>query len=114
MKSFLSLLVFLLPVLCEASTLRKESLEQISNLQQDNEDSKIKIVDFEKKLFKPFDCQKLDTEYLRINDLNDCLIIQELSTEYLVKPHKADPNIWGTPSPELKIAYLGIKNYTQK
>ena len=49
MKSFLSLLVFLLPVLCEASTLRKESLEQISNLQQDNEDSKIKNVDFEKK-----------------------------------------------------------------
>ena len=97
MKSFLALLVFLLPVLCEASTLRKEGQEEIANSQQDDENSKVKIVDFEKKLFKPFDCQKLDTEYLRINVLNDCLIIQELSTEYLVKPHKTDLNIWNNP-----------------
>ena len=97
MRGFLALLVFLLPVLCEASTLRKEGHEEIANLQQEYENSKVKIVDFEKKLFKPFDCQKLDTEYLRINDLNDCLIIQELSTEYLVKPHKTDPNIWNKP-----------------
>ena len=54
MKSFLALLVFLLPVLCEASTLRKEGQEEIANSQQDDENSKVKIVDFEKKLFKPF------------------------------------------------------------
>ena len=49
MKSFLALLVFLLPVLCEASTLRKESQEEIANSQQDNENSKVRIVDFKKK-----------------------------------------------------------------
>ena len=65
MKNFLALLIFLLPVLCEASTLRKEGQEKIANAQQDNINSKVKIVDFEKKLFKPFDCQKLDTEYLK-------------------------------------------------
>ena len=36
MKGFLALLVFLLPVLCEASTLRKEGHKEIANLQQDN------------------------------------------------------------------------------
>ena len=47
MKNFLALLIFLLPVLCEASTLRKEGQEEIANSQQDDENSKVKIVDFE-------------------------------------------------------------------
>ena len=29
----------------------------------------------EVKSFKPFDCSKLETEYLRINNRNDCIII---------------------------------------
>ena len=103
MKSFLSLLVFLLPILCEASTLQKKNLKEITNLQQDNEYSVVKPLNSETKTFKPFDCQKLDTEYLRINELNDCLIIQELSNEYRVKPQKVDPNIWNKP---LLLRYL--------
>ena len=41
----------------------------------------------EVKSFKPFNCNKLETEYLRINNLNDCIIIQELSNKYEVKSH---------------------------
>ena len=39
----------------------------------------------ENKMFKPFDCRKLETEHLRINNRNDCLIIHELSDKYEVK-----------------------------
>ena len=42
----------------------------------------------ESKDFKPFNCNKLETEFLRINKRNDCLIIQELSNEYEVKSMK--------------------------
>ena len=44
------------------------------------------------KSFKPFECRKLQTEHLRINNRNDCLIIQELSNKYEVKSHDVDPN----------------------
>ena len=46
------------------------------------------------KSFQPFDCKKLNTDYLRVNKRNDCLIIQELSNEYEVKSHEVDPNTW--------------------
>ena len=46
------------------------------------------------KSFQPFDCKKLNTDYLRVNNRNDCLIIQELSNEYEVKSHEVDPNTW--------------------
>ena len=46
------------------------------------------------KSFKPFDCNKLQTEFLRTNKRNDCLIIQELSNKYDVKTHEVDPNTW--------------------
>ena len=39
----------------------------------------------EVRSFKPFDCSKLETEYLRINNRNDCIIIQELSNKYEIK-----------------------------
>ena len=48
----------------------------------------------ESKDFKPFSCNKLETEFLRINKRNDCLIIQELSNEYEVKSSEVDPNTW--------------------
>jgi len=48
----------------------------------------------EAKSFQPFECKKLKTEYLRVNNRNDCLIIQELSNEYQVKSHEIDPNTW--------------------
>ena len=44
--------------------------------------------------FKPFDCKKLKTKFLRVNKQNNCLIIQELSDEYEVKSQKVDPNAW--------------------
>lgn len=46
------------------------------------------------KSFKPFDCSKLETEYLRINNRNDCVIIQELSNQYEIKSHDYDTNTW--------------------
>ena len=36
---------------------------------------------------------QIKTKYLRVNNLNDCLIIQELNM-YEVKSHKVDPNTW--------------------
>ena len=103
MKSFLSLIVLFLPIFCEASTLQKKGLEEIANSQLYNESSVVEPLNSETKIFKPFDCQKLDTEYLRINELNDCLVIQELSNEYRVRPQKIDPNTWNKP---LLLRYL--------
>ena len=65
----------------------------------------MKIVSFENYSIRLI-VKNLILNTLRINVLNDCLIIQELSTEYLVKPHKTDPNIWNKP---LLLRY--IDNY---
>ena len=46
------------------------------------------------KNFIPFNCNKLETEFLRVNKRNDCLIVQELSNEYEVKSNEVDPNTW--------------------
>jgi len=56
--------------------------------------SKLVDTNSQSKTFKPFDCNKLQTEFLRINKRNDCLIIQELSNKYEVKTHEVDPNTW--------------------
>ena len=45
----------------------------------------------ENKTFKPFDCSKLETEHLRINNRNDCLIIHELS--HIIEPNHSK-NFW--------------------
>ena len=103
MKNILLLIFVLLPILCEVSSLHAETTTAIANLQKDNENSMVNKLDSEIKSFKPFDCKKLDTEYLRINERNDCLIIQELSNEYLIKPQKIDPNTWNKP---LLLRYL--------
>ena len=61
----------------------------------------------EQQSFKPFDCKTLKTKYLRVNNLNDCLIIQELSNEYEVKSHKVDPNTWNR---SLLLRYIDNKD----
>ncbi len=59
------------------------------------------------KIFKPFDCRKLESEHLRINNRNDCIIIQELSNKYKVKSHDIDPNTWNRP---LLLRYISNKD----
>ena len=59
------------------------------------------------KIFKPFDCRKLETEHLRINNRNDCFIIHELSNKYNVKSHDVDPNTWNRP---LLLRYISNKD----
>ena len=61
----------------------------------------------ENKMFKPFDCRKLETEHLRINNRNDCFIIHELSNKYNVKSHDVDPNTWNRP---LLLRYISNKD----
>ena len=63
--------------------------------------------DGEQQSFKPFDCKKLKTKHLRINNLNNCLIIQELSNEYEVKSHEVDPNTWNR---SLLLRYIDNKD----
>ena len=67
---------------------------EITDLQAAINSSQIVRNGSEQQSFKPFDCKTLKTKYLRVNNLNDCLIIQELSNEYEVKSHKVDPNTW--------------------
>ena len=59
------------------------------------------------KIFKPFDWRKLESEHLRINNRNDCIIIQELSNKYKVKSHDIDPNTWNRP---LLLRYISNKD----
>ena len=44
---------------------------------------------------------------MRINNLNNCLIIQELGNEYEVKSHKLDPNTWNR---SLLLRYIDNKD----
>ena len=61
----------------------------------------------EVKTFKPFDCRKLQTEHLKINNRNDCIIIQELSNKYEVKSHDYDTNTWNR---SLLVRYIDNKD----
>ena len=72
----------------------KLDANEITDLQAAIEFSKKIKNESETNSFKPFDCKKLKTEYLRVNSRNNCSIIQELSNEYEVKSHKVDPNTW--------------------
>ena len=103
MKIILPFIFILLPILCEASSLQRETSIKIANSQRGTENSVVQKINSEIKTFKPFDCKKLNTEYLRINERNDCLIIQELSNEYRIMPQKIDPNTWNKP---LLLRYL--------
>ena len=57
-----------------------DSLQKETNMQTNKNEAEVKS-------FKPFDCSKLETEHLRINNRNDCIIIQELSNKYEIKSH---------------------------
>jgi len=64
-----------------------DSSQKATNMQTSKNEGEVKS-------FKPFDCSKLETEYLRINNRNDCIIIQELSNKYEIKSHDYDTNTW--------------------
>ena len=92
------ILFFLLP--CISNGLTFKDGEEVDN-SQSNRTSKnstnIETLKSENKSFKPFECSKLDTEHLRINNLNNCLIVQELSNKYEVKSQDFDTNTWNSP-----------------
>ena len=47
--------------------------------------------------FKPFKCEQLKSEFIRINSENSCLIIQKLENHYEVKSHEHSVNTWNSP-----------------
>jgi len=73
---------------------KKEDGSQSNFSSQTTTDLQNSKTEGEVKLFAPFDCRKLKTEHLRINNRNNCLIIQELNNQYEVKSHDVDPNTW--------------------
>ena len=57
----------------------------------------VKIIENQKLSFKPFLCNDLKTENLRINQQNKCLIIQKLRNTYQIKSSDFDKNTWQSP-----------------
>ena len=57
--------------------------------------------------FEPFKCEKLKTDFLRLNNLNECLIIQKLSNQYEVKSADFDTNTWNRPQ-MIKLSLIHI------
>ncbi len=87
-------LLILLPTLSWGLTFKDgKQVDGTSSSSTNNSSQSVKN-ESETKSFQPFDCKKLNTDYLRVNNRNDCLIIQELSNEYEVKSHEVDPNTW--------------------
>ena len=95
--------LILLPTLSWGLTFKdgKQVDDSSSSTSSTNNSSQSVKNEDEAKSFQPFECKKLNTDYLRVNKRNDCLIIQELSNEYEVKSHEVDPNTWNKP--QLKI-----------
>tara|TARA_B100000925_G_scaffold21452_1_gene14568 strand:- start:403 stop:1986 length:1584 start_codon:yes stop_codon:yes gene_type:complete len=92
---FKILIIFIiLPTLCWGLTFKNGEQDDDSHSSSTNNSSQTIKYESETKSFQPFDCKKLETIYLRVNNQNDCLIIQELSNEYEVKSHEFDPNTW--------------------
>ena len=87
------IIFFIFPTLSWSQTFKYEDRNDTTSPTTINASQEIKS-EIETKSFKPFDCKKLKTEYLRVNNRNDCLIIQELSNKYEVKTHDIDPNTW--------------------
>jgi len=54
--------------------------------------SKTETLDAKLTNFDSFDCSELNTERFRINDQNECVIIQKLSNKYEVKSYDYDQN----------------------
>ena len=59
--------------------------------------SKTETLDAKLTNFDSFDCSELNTERFRINDQNECVIIQKLSNKYEVKSYDYDQNTWNKP-----------------
>ena len=100
------ILLFLLP--CISNGLTFKNGEEVDNSQSNKtsqNSTNIETLKSENKSFKPFECSKLDTEHLRINNLNNCLIVQELSNKYEVKSQDFDTNTWNSP---LLLRYIDI------
>jgi hypothetical protein len=97
MRKICILIILLLPTISYGLTFKDG--KQVDGSQSNDKSQKATNMQTSKnegevKSFKPFDCSKLETEYLRINNRNDCIIIQELSNKYEVKSHEVDPNTW--------------------
>lgn len=88
------IIFFIFPILCWSLTFKNGEQQNDTTTPTTISTSQAIKSESETKLFKPFDCKKLKTEYLRVNNRNDCLIIQELSNKYEVKTHDIDPNTW--------------------
>ena len=87
------IIFFIFPILSWSLTFKNGEQNNTTSSTNINTSQAIKS-EGEIKSFQPFDCKKLKTEYLRVNNRNDCLIIQELSNKYEVKTHDIDPNTW--------------------
>lgn len=72
--------------------------------------SKIETLKGQETNFKHFDCSELNTERLRVNNKNKCLIIQQLSNQYEVKSNDYDKNTWNKP---LLLEFLDNKDGTK-
>ena len=59
--------------------------------------SKTETLDAKLTNFDSFYCSELNTERFRINDQNECVIIQKLSNKYEVKSYDYDQNTWNKP-----------------
>ena len=65
------------------------------------------IIQNKEEVFIPFKCENLQTDFLRINDKNNCVIIQKLSNSFEVKSNDFDKNTWQSPQ---IIKYLDNKD----
>ena len=66
-----------------------------------------KIIEKKQLSFNPFLCSELKTDHLRINEQNECLIIQKLNNTYAIKSNDYDKNTWHRPQ---IIKYLNNEN----
>ena len=65
------------------------------------------IIQNKEEVFIPFKCENLQTDFLRINYKNNCVIIQKLSNSFEVKSNDFDKNTWQSPQ---IIKYLDNKD----
>ena len=67
----------------------------------------VNIIENSEVIFNPFKCNELQTEYLRVNDDSNCVIIQKLSNAFEIKSNDFDKNTWQSPQ---IIKYLDNKD----
>ena len=99
-------ILFIFPILSWSLTFKNGEQNNTTSPSDINSSQAIKN-EGEIKSFQPFDCKKLKTEYLRVNNRNDCLIIQELSNEYEGKAVVGKVDI---DSNQQYAAQFGVRN----